>query len=530
MSEVWAEYERVSSDEQAKRGTSVPEQRGRIHGLADRQGAKIGYSIVDDGITGTTMFRPGIAELTALAQARRIAAIAADDITRLHRCDAEFEIWVKNVLIPNGVRIELVSGSYDTSGDPDAWLAGKIPSILGDLTSRKLSKRLRDANATKAKSGKLVSGRPFGSKRNPLASDLNRPPGYIQRVRDDATYPLLLELFQRRAAGDSFSGIARDFQRRGVPTIDGGEWSATSVRSTVSCHWYIGQIMHKGALVLDSNGEPLQTEHDCMIPLELWRAAQSTRMRADRLERVFLLRRLVVSSHFQFTAPASKAGQPVDYRPRLNKGHYYYARQDGVSSYYSAVAVDAEAGGMPSMLPAGELEAAVVNCIIDKAEGDALLTSAIERGADTPEDSAARLRRQLKTARLEHSKAERALLTAIEEGLTEAATPLNARVRTARELVEELERSLKASQRQSAPPDLAAALEKINRVRECWQAGRRGELAALLHELIERVDVRVDGIKITPRPLCETSIRKGRGSSRRRAGSGRGRSGSASPG
>lgn len=504
----WIEYTRVSSDEQAKRGTSRPEQADHIRGKAAANRAHILHHIWDE-VTGTNMFRPGIAQITELAIAsgklppghpQKVTAICADEITRLHRCQPEFEMWVQNVLTPNGIRIELVTGMYVAKAqDPDLWLASQFPSLYGDAYSAKLSKRLRSANEAKSNTGKLVSGRPFGSKRNPLAYDPNRPAGYIQRVRDEERYPDLLELFQRRADGDTLSAIARDFAKRGIPTVDGGKWSATTVRSIINCRWYIGEVTHKGKVICNAAGEPLYSEHNCMVPVELWQAAQRPQKRQEAASPyVFLLSGKVVSSNFRVTAPASHSGGPQAFLQRYRRGKPFYQRADWGNAFYSCEPADEGALLLPGELYAPDLEHLVLTRIFEAADNDELLTAPLT-------DEAAPNNRE------QRRDAAQAALASVESAIesTRIAIRQAARDRQPNVLaVLEEEMAALAGRAERLRIDIAATgrpaprlldftpTESVNLLRECWRLGLRVELARLLGAMIDRVDVRHDGIRV----------------------------------
>lgn len=53
-------YARVSTDEQAKKGYSIPEQLGELRSHAAREGCLVVDEVVDDGYTGGDPHRPGL--------------------------------------------------------------------------------------------------------------------------------------------------------------------------------------------------------------------------------------------------------------------------------------------------------------------------------------------------------------------------------------------------------------------------------------------------------------------------------------
>ena len=75
-------YARVSTEDQGK-GFSIPTQLDACQQLATREGYLIpeGHVVRDEGISGTTLDRPGLHHLRELIQARAIA-----DFVRRQRC------------------------------------------------------------------------------------------------------------------------------------------------------------------------------------------------------------------------------------------------------------------------------------------------------------------------------------------------------------------------------------------------------------------------------------------------------------
>lgn len=70
-------YYRVSTDEQAKSGYSIPDQRRTLREHAASKGWTVVEEIADDGYSGASPDRPGIRRVYELAEAGEVDAVLA---------------------------------------------------------------------------------------------------------------------------------------------------------------------------------------------------------------------------------------------------------------------------------------------------------------------------------------------------------------------------------------------------------------------------------------------------------------------
>src|SRR5687767_3203766 len=79
-------YARVSTEDQGK-GFSIPTQIEACQKLAEREGYTVpeAHVLIDEGISGTTMDRPGLRTVRELVQTKAIAAVIVIDPDRLSR-------------------------------------------------------------------------------------------------------------------------------------------------------------------------------------------------------------------------------------------------------------------------------------------------------------------------------------------------------------------------------------------------------------------------------------------------------------
>lgn len=489
---------------------SIEDQITRCREFAATRGWTVVQTIEEPGDTGSRVLyrktahgvkfqpRPGIRRLLDLAEAGEIDVVLATVQDRYHRNEYEFEQLLREHLQPHGVTCWTLAGplSDDTPFD---WQARKAEGNYAEMHSRITSYKLRESNKLARRRGDLISGRPFGTK---------SVPGSRQRVRDPQTWPVLEEIFQRSADGEPHLRIARDLTARGVPTVDGGKWHQATIRGIVACVYYIGQLMHKGELVLDDKGQPLTKTHDCMIAPELWKTAQVPRRigRPASVAHNFLLHGLVVSSHFELDEPERYRGQWAPYARRMSKGKPVYRASHNDNPYYSAHSVDDLAEQMPLTLPAGELERIVVERLIQAARDEEVVRMILESAeleAAQRLSQTADLQEQYNALAREIKKSEQLLLNVMDGGLTEAVRVMDAKLAALRQehdaLAAELDRAYRY---QHSSANEVEAARMVNRVEECWNEGNHELLREIIHALVEFVDVRVDGIQLIMR--CDT--------------------------
>ncbi len=78
-------YSRVSTDEQAERGTSLTDQLRRAAAYCETNGWEVVDEFVDDGVTGATIDRPALQQLLRSARANAFDVVVVTDPDRLSR-------------------------------------------------------------------------------------------------------------------------------------------------------------------------------------------------------------------------------------------------------------------------------------------------------------------------------------------------------------------------------------------------------------------------------------------------------------
>jgi len=146
-----AMYARVSTEDQGK-GFSIPTQIEVCQQLATREGYRVpeSYVLLDEGISGTTLDRPGLHRLRKLVQAQAIAAVIVIDPDRLSR-NLGHQLLLAEELEQAGVKWLIVSHPLERG--PEGWVCFQMRGAIAEYERAKLLERTERGRIGRAKAG-----------------------------------------------------------------------------------------------------------------------------------------------------------------------------------------------------------------------------------------------------------------------------------------------------------------------------------------------------------------------------------------
>lgn len=205
-------YYRVSTDKQGKSGLGLDAQRQAVAGFVMGRG-EIAAEFTEIE-SGRKADRPQL--IQALAQCRRRKATLV--IARLDRL-ARNVAFISNLMES---RVDFVAVDM-----PEAnRLTIHILAAVAEHEREMISKRTKDAlAAAKLRGTRLGNPNPLPASRRATATLKEQTRQYHETTR-----PFVLEL-QRQ--GQSLRTIARELNRRQIPTARGGIWYASTVRNVL---------------------------------------------------------------------------------------------------------------------------------------------------------------------------------------------------------------------------------------------------------------------------------------------------------
>lgn len=285
-----------------------------------------------DGRTVYRVVRPVFE--AALADLRRGVALNGErldglvvyDIDRLTRDPRHLEDAIE-VVEHFGRPIIDITGSLDLLTDNGRTMARVIVAT---------------ANKSSADTARRVRRKHEAMQRQGIPAGGSRPFGWLpdRRTLDPIEAELVRSAVRRFLAGAPLGGLAADWNQRGVPSVNGGTWTAASFkvmfrnprlcglrgRGVETVNPETGRGTRRPELVLDPSGQPVQGQWTPIITVDDWRALQAV-LASNREQRQFgdNARRYLLSGILR--CGADSCGTKMRGGPRTEKAGptFYYA-------------------------------------------------------------------------------------------------------------------------------------------------------------------------------------------------------------
>ena len=222
-------YARVSTDEQARDGVSLDQQVARIRAYATAKGLTMLDVLVDDGVSGKSLDRPGLSEIIRMCERGEVAHVVVLKLDRLTRQTRHLLSLTEDLFLARKVELHSVSESLDTSS-PHGRFVLTLFGGLAQMEREQISERTRNAMAYKRQLRQPTSHPPLGFRANGSKERMVSVPEELAVVRR------VLETWRR---GSSYGRIAAAMNAEAVPTKRGARWYASTVRGIVlRREWY----------------------------------------------------------------------------------------------------------------------------------------------------------------------------------------------------------------------------------------------------------------------------------------------------
>jgi site-specific DNA recombinase len=205
-------YARYSTELQSE--ASIADQLRVCERLALQHGIQVVAAFSDAAISGGTTHRPGYQGMLAAARRGDFDAIVAEDTSRLWRNLAEQAPRLAELADLN---VQVVTCDLDTRHESAAIL-GAVQGAMSEQYRREIARRTRRGLEGRARAGRSAGGRAYGYRSQAEAGE---------RQVDPDRAPIVREIFERFAAGETLRAIASDLNGRRVPS-PGAAWRRSS--------------------------------------------------------------------------------------------------------------------------------------------------------------------------------------------------------------------------------------------------------------------------------------------------------------
>lgn len=246
-------YCRLSRDDNMdSESNSIQNQRKILQKAAKDKGYTDTVFFVDDGITGTTMKRPGFQKMLTAIEAGYISAVFVKDLSRLGRNYIEVGKLTEEFFPLHDIRLVAVSDGVDSDEGEDDFTPFK--NIMNEYYAKDISKKRRIVNKMKGNAGVPLSPPPYGYIKNP---DDPRfwvvEPEAAEVVR--RIYRMALEGYglaetAAQLAADGVVNPTYYWRSRGrsrggsKSTVEPTKWGHTTVKKILTLQEYCGDVIN----------------------------------------------------------------------------------------------------------------------------------------------------------------------------------------------------------------------------------------------------------------------------------------------
>ena len=246
-------YCRLSRDDNMdSESNSIQNQRKILQKAAKDKGYTDTVFFVDDGITGTTMKRPGFQKMLTAIEAGYISAVFVKDLSRLGRNYIEVGKLTEEFFPLHDIRLVAVSDGVDSDEGEDDFTPFK--NIMNEYYAKDISKKRRIVNKMKGNAGVPLSPPPYGYIKNPDDPRFwvvePEAAKVVRRIYRMALEGYGLAEIAARLAADGVVNPTYYWHSRGTSrggsksTVEPTKWGHTTVKKILTLQEYCGDVIN----------------------------------------------------------------------------------------------------------------------------------------------------------------------------------------------------------------------------------------------------------------------------------------------
>ena len=246
-------YCRLSRDDNMDtESNSIQNQKKLLQKIAREKGYTDTLFFVDDGITGTTMKRPGFQKMLTAIEAGYISAVFVKDLSRLGRNYIEVGKLIEEFFPQYDVRLVAVSDGVNSDEGDNEFTPFR--NIMNEWYAKDISKKRKIVNKMKGNAGIPLSQPPYGYIKNPddprfwvidpEAADV------VRRIYDMALEGYGLAEIATALGRDGIVNPTYYWRSKGVnrsgskSTLEPTKWGHTTVKKILTLQEYCGDVIN----------------------------------------------------------------------------------------------------------------------------------------------------------------------------------------------------------------------------------------------------------------------------------------------
>ena len=288
-------YCRLSRDDNMdSESNSIQNQRKILQKAAKDKGYTDTVFFVDDGITGTTMKRPGFQKMLTAIEAGYISAVFVKDLSRLGRNYIEVGKLTEEFFPLHDIRLVAVSDGVDSDEGEDDFTPFK--NIMNEYYAKDISKKRRIVNKMKGNAGVPLSPPSYGYIKKPDDPRFwvvePEAAEVVRRIYRMALEGYGLAEIAARLAADGVVNPTYYWRSRGTSrggsksTVEPTKWGHTTVKKILTLQEYCGDVinfksysksykMKKRIENPEENRAIFLNVHEAIIDRQTWKKVQA---------------------------------------------------------------------------------------------------------------------------------------------------------------------------------------------------------------------------------------------------------------
>ena len=246
-------YCRLSRDDNMDtESNSIQNQKKILQKAAKEKGYADTLFFVDDGITGTTMKRPGFQKMITAIEAGYISAVFVKDLSRLGRNYIEVGKLTEEFFPEHDVRLIAVSDGVDSDEGDNEFTPFR--NIMNEWYAKDISKKRKIVNKMKGNAGIPLSQPPYGYIKNPDESRFwvidPEAADVVRRIYDMALEGYGLAEIANALGADGIVNPTYYWRSKGVnrsgskSTLEPTKWGHTTIKKILTLQEYCGDVIN----------------------------------------------------------------------------------------------------------------------------------------------------------------------------------------------------------------------------------------------------------------------------------------------
>lgn len=239
-------------DDMDTESNSIQNQKKILQKAAKEKGYADTLFFVDDGITGTTMKRPGFQKMITAIEAGYISAVFVKDLSRLGRNYIEVGKLTEEFFPEHDVRLIAVSDGVDSDEGDNEFTPFR--NIMNEWYAKDISKKRKIVNKMKGNAGIPLSQPPYGYIKNPDDSRFwvidPEAADVVRRIYDMALEGYGLAEIANALGADGIVNPTYYWRSKGVnrsgskSTLEPTKWGHTTIKKILTLQEYCGDVIN----------------------------------------------------------------------------------------------------------------------------------------------------------------------------------------------------------------------------------------------------------------------------------------------